>query len=291
MHRRLRPAFTLIELLVVITIIVVLLALLTPALDKAIYQAELAVCGANLRSIATGAVSYASGSNRSYPYRPGVRDDMVWPTAQIYNGSLVIQSVYNGLWSQVNPDVYDDRPILRTFLGLNSALNDPLTGKLGYETLDKGTTAYSTVNLWFGYGFQGFRAMKKIGDRLTWAEKDPITGNDVRWRFDVLAADRDSMPANTGNNSQCTHPDDVGRSRQVRVENGQYSWGPNFTVSFWESGQSTRGLVDLNFAHADGSVRRLHKVAWNDDNEKVARVPEANLSPPNAYRVTMPPQK
>lgn len=39
-------AFTLIELLVVITIIVVLLALLVPALDKAIYQAQLSVCAA-----------------------------------------------------------------------------------------------------------------------------------------------------------------------------------------------------------------------------------------------------
>src|ERR1041384_4524111 len=50
MHRpRLTTAFTLVELLVVVAIIVVLLSLLTPALDKAIYQAELAVCGADLR--------------------------------------------------------------------------------------------------------------------------------------------------------------------------------------------------------------------------------------------------
>src|SRR6185295_546837 len=128
-----RPAFTLIELLVVITIIVVLLSLLAPALDKAIYQAELAVCAANLRAIAGGAAIYASGSKRFYPYRPGVRDDMAWPTAMIYNGSLEIQTVYNALWTQVNPVVYDDRPLLRTFLRLNSALCDPLTGKLDYE--------------------------------------------------------------------------------------------------------------------------------------------------------------
>src|SRR5207253_2093486 len=50
-----RNGFTLIELLVVVTVIVALLAMLAPALDKAVYQAELAVCAANLRTIASAA--------------------------------------------------------------------------------------------------------------------------------------------------------------------------------------------------------------------------------------------
>ena len=41
---RAQSAFTLVELMVVITIIVLLLALMMPALDKAVYQAELASC-------------------------------------------------------------------------------------------------------------------------------------------------------------------------------------------------------------------------------------------------------
>src|SRR5438876_557647 len=56
----LRAAFTLIELLVVVTIIVVLLALLTPALDRAIYQAELTVCAANQHTVGAGAAKVSS---------------------------------------------------------------------------------------------------------------------------------------------------------------------------------------------------------------------------------------
>src|SRR5258708_15496333 len=55
-----RGAFTLIELLVVVTIIVVLLALLTPALDKAIYQAQLARCAAQIKGIGAGATAYST---------------------------------------------------------------------------------------------------------------------------------------------------------------------------------------------------------------------------------------
>lgn len=51
--------FTLIELLVVVTIIVALLALLVPALDKAIEASERAVCSSNLRSIFVASTTYA----------------------------------------------------------------------------------------------------------------------------------------------------------------------------------------------------------------------------------------
>src|SRR3970040_128099 len=70
-----KRGFTLIELLVVITIIVVLLALLTPALDKAIYQAELAVCATHLKTIANGAALYAGEYKRRWPYRQQVMEN------------------------------------------------------------------------------------------------------------------------------------------------------------------------------------------------------------------------
>src|SRR5688572_22045336 len=61
------PGFTLVELLVVITIIAILLALMMPAMDKAIYQAELAVCASNQRQTATGLYVYAMDHRRWYP--------------------------------------------------------------------------------------------------------------------------------------------------------------------------------------------------------------------------------
>lgn len=60
-------AFTLIELLVVITIIVVLLALLVPSMDKAIYAAEKLQCLTNQRAIVQAAVFYGNDNRRVLP--------------------------------------------------------------------------------------------------------------------------------------------------------------------------------------------------------------------------------
>ncbi len=266
-----------------------LLALLVPALDKAIYQAELAVCAANLHSIATGATVYASGSKRYYPSRLGVRNDIAWPTAMIYNGSPIVQGIYNGLWATegaTNFTVYDDRKVLRQFISLK-ALSDPLTGKVDFEDVDTDATAYSTVNLWFGYGFEGHPRMSKLGDRFGWSETDSVTARPVSWRFDVLASDRDTITRN-GVSVQSTHPDSENRTVNRVVQNGNFAWGAKWVISLWQSGGG-RGAVDLNFGCADGSVRRHLQVAWNEP--EMARVPEEQLNPPNEWRATMPPQK
>lgn len=59
--------FTLIELLVVIAIIGVLAALLFPALRRARYSAQVAVCSSNLKQIVAGLVTYAADSDGRYP--------------------------------------------------------------------------------------------------------------------------------------------------------------------------------------------------------------------------------
>jgi len=60
-------AFTLIELLVVVTIIVVLLALLAPALDRAVEAADRAKCLANQRTIVQACHQYAMDYRRRLP--------------------------------------------------------------------------------------------------------------------------------------------------------------------------------------------------------------------------------
>ncbi len=62
-----KTAFTLVELLVVVAIIVVLLAMLTPALDKAISSAQLAVCLSNQHAIGNGLTFYLNEHKRYYP--------------------------------------------------------------------------------------------------------------------------------------------------------------------------------------------------------------------------------
>ena len=51
--------FTLVELMVVVTIIVILISVLLPAMEGAMTQAQIARCATNMDAIATGSVTYA----------------------------------------------------------------------------------------------------------------------------------------------------------------------------------------------------------------------------------------
>ncbi len=256
-----RPAmskhgFTLVELLVVITIIVILLALLTPALDKAIYQAELAACGSKLRAVGGGVLQYALDHARRYPHRPAIdAGDHVRPDY------LAVDAV--GTAGAVS---FDDRPMIRRFIQLNPMLNCPLSKSVDLEVQDPGSQmfVYTNYALWFGFRFGKTSSpeagMRRLGDRFAWA------GN----RFDVLADDSDSIEDTKWVGT--SHPDDEGKL-------GPEVWDHELnsiyytTFSFWTNRNDvTRGRVDRNFVHSDGSVRRIDGL-WIDD-ERLVPVPD-----------------
>ena len=259
--------FTIVELLVVITIIVVLLALLAPALDKAVYQAELAVCGAQLKAIATGGNTYAMANRRHYPDTGrglGNNPQQAWIGTG--DGSAA----------------HDRRKVLRAALGdLNKVFNDPLTNAdLDFER-STATYTYSNYNLWFAWSYAGRQGMKRLGDRFTWIERSDIDHTIATERSsNMLASDRDEIARDR--EAQSSHPDADGVLFLMRRQDQISPWGNNETLGpagntitqaiWWSNNSPSRGETDSNFAAADGAVVRFNAIHWNED-ERLARAP------------------
>ena len=254
--------FTIVELLVVITIIVVLLALLTPAMDKAIYQAELAVCGANLHGVSGGGLTYAMANKRAYPSPP---DGRGWNahTTRLGYGSV---------------PATDLRPLLKEYVELNLLLC-PLTQQIALDEESNRPDAQinSPYDVWFGWQFNidanPQRGMFRMGDRFEWNTT----------RFNVLATDFNFVDV-VDPSAQSSHPDDAGvlsnevyQSDEVGPTAGLglgVPGGTYLTMSRWTRVWMQRGLIDMNVTTDDGSVERYLKVEPVDD--RMSQVPSNN---------------
>ena len=253
--------FTLIELLVAVTIITVLLTLLSPALDKAIYQAELAVCGAKQNTIGPAVMGYAFDNKRHYPYREHLVN---W-----YSVPLVIN--YN-LFGQY----LDDRPMLRPYMSINKTLNCPLQTAVDLDGADFDTFVCAGYNLWFSMQYRANqgqadfgqvianrdrnRGMFKLGDRWEFQDRDH---GQKAVLSNVLANDR-YLPNPDKGAVFSSHPgegyfDDVYRQQP-------YGISLKGTISIWSAlNARAAGKVDLNALFDDGSVRRYNDVRWDID--------------------------
>jgi len=261
-----RRGFTLVELMVVITIIVVLLSLLAPAMERSVYQAELATCGAHLNGIAKGAATYAMDHKRSYPYRGSVQDGQS-KGLRMRQLTHIFQSGQHG-----NPAGYDDRPMLRPYVPMK-LLVCPFTERIDLDSPEPNrTTIYAGYQMWFGWRYlpedpDGRRdplpGMMRLGDRFEWDNQ----------RFDVVAGDHMSLvPFALAVES--SHPDSAGvltlqtlHDQEPSIAGVAVPMNPggrmtvsNWFGSFWGTGV---GTFELNFAHVDGSVRRHNEVQFN----------------------------
>ena len=247
--------FTLIELLVVVTILVVLLALLAPALDKAVYEAELAVCAGNLHGAAVALNAYAAQHQRQWPIRGPVRD-----RNRDTQQHVVSIGVITDAWGQQD---YDLRPVLRDYLPINKLLVDPTCPKVDLERSKPKTTVYGTYDLWFGWQYQVGQPQKgmfKLGDRWSW-------DNDS---FNLLISDRNVQEVNRWAIS--SSQDDLGVLTpkvfqdvgNFGDEAGELGLGSPTTASYWHADTDRRGKIDMNHAYDDASVDRLRNVVPQD---------------------------
>ncbi len=260
--RACKSAFTLIELLVVVAIIAVLLALLMPALDQAVYQAELAVCGTRLNGVASGALGYAVDYKRQYPYRKGVFNCAKgWWLAKELTDPDYYRGLNNGVgvgtaWGSDPNARIDDRPMLMPYIPLK-LLVDPLSPSLDLSLEASPNLSYivASYDLRFSWKFAAESPMSKLGSRWTFGGQS----------FSILASDRDRCSRN--NNVLTTHPD---RKDYLVPQLGINGSAGGWTITRWIApvypigGTIDRGELDMNFAYDDGSVRRFNNIGLAD---------------------------
>lgn len=217
-------AFTLVELLVVIALIVVLMAILAPALDRAVYQADIARCGVNLKAIGQGLTVGAIESQNRYPQRT----------------VLQIAPAVNGLYAP------DERPRLAAVLGggLNELLNCPLSPFVDLERPVEASTVVTSYNLWHGWRTgSNEKALNKPNDRWTYEGRT----------YDVLAGDYEHYAAENLT-IYSSHPDQLNQMSSYAVE------ADDVATSDWYKAGEARGLLDLNSVYTDGAVSRYNGV-------------------------------
>jgi prepilin-type N-terminal cleavage/methylation domain-containing protein len=251
--------FTLVELLIVTAIIVLLVALLVPALDRAVYHADLSRCAAQQRAVAMRCVDYAMDHRRTFPYRRGPLED----SDRLWKANNLSMEVAD----------YDLRPGIRGYIDPNVLLNDPLNpARVDLVQTHPDSRVEAGYNLWFGWGFlspPGERAvMNRLGSRFTWKGI----------HYDVLVSDvnGDRKPGAEG--AAHGHPDDLSVMRPVVLQdqtaNGQEPALPRavtgtaqWVISRWETG-ARRGQADMNIARQDLSVTRYSGLTTGDERMK-----------------------
>jgi prepilin-type N-terminal cleavage/methylation domain-containing protein len=242
--------FTLVELLVVIAIVVLLMAMLAPALERAIYHAALVQCAAQQKLVASGCIHYAFDYRKAYPWRSACHD----PEAAYQSRHLKNNETANGQtgvptgWTG-RPGVlsagHDDRPELAPYMDLQVFI-DPLTTKISMTGEEVDTISWLQVpyNLIAGFWYANIRTgMTRMGSRM---EINNTT-------FTVLISDMELLGTNS-EESQMSHPDPEGRYRLNVADNQNITPGYwSITTAAWWGPWRQRGPIDANAGFDDAN--------------------------------------
>ncbi len=248
--------FTLIELLVVVSIIAILLALLTPALDKAMYTTEMTLCMANERAVVQGGLAYTGDYKRRYPYR-----------AHVYNTQTSSYGVFN-MNLGTGPGT-DDRVIFRGYIAVNKSLNCPLNKKLDYEGSQPGTLCYSDYAMWMGMQYGGGeKGMFKLGDRFTWNDPHNATR---KLSSNALVSSFAQINLTAGHYADHPDNDNLWSENNEQDKPDTVSGNTRTWSAYWAGGKPY--VFNLNFAMEDNSVVRINSItpsSREDDGVKWA---------------------
>lgn len=241
--------FTLVELLTVVAIILILVAMLLPMLEKARYQAMLVVCASNLHQSAVAVTAYAGSYDRFYPHRP-----LVDAAAAPFPSTVLASANHNG----------DDRGVFKDFLTFdaNSTLHCPLSPNVNLAVdPPPNISVNADYNMWFGWTYKigpGTNSgMRRIGDKIVYSGFPDL-------EFDVLLSDYDEKIFGVLISRLATHPDLPGTLKPVAHENNDFYFGRNEI-----SPANVRGNMDMNFVRGDGSVRAVRNVPESGGSDLV----------------------
>ena len=296
--------FTLVELLVVVTIIVLLMALLAPAMDRAIHEAEMTVCAGNQGGVNLAQLTYAMDHARWYPYRAAMHD---LSSSGIQHRQLTVPA-NRGQMTSVQG--YDDRPVLRPYMPVNS-LQCPKTDKLDFEVGDAfDTYIYAGFTRFAGFRYhhatttQGQNTTNPLapgepGPQMTkmgkgWTFKIGFGPNAGDWESHIMGGDHYLALGVFGWTVEANHQDVEGR---LPLQTFQSADAPNQglgdadakkTISQWtlftnpgaDTLERNARSIDVNYHYDDGSVERFNALGWNppggDVDERSRRVPGWN---------------
>ena len=294
-----RSAFTLVELLVVVTIIVVLLAMLSPALSRAIYAAHITQCGAQQKTTANGVIQYAFDFKKYYP-------DSQLPRQEDANRTVPVNLVAGASNPGSRFHAIDLRPELKGYVQVNKQLMDPLSQPVNLEdpTLDGQTQVGCSYPMWFGWHYEStkYAVNQKVNNTSVQVANgesryDGMERLGDQWAFggrnrNLLMGDLD-LVWNGKANISASHPDIGPRPRlwnHVAQNVFEPTYGANALQSHWvyfSGGVATREKLDMNYAYDDASVHRLAGLEFEDDRyDTVSHYYDMSLW--NSFRTHIP---